>query len=70
VFAVVRNTAADPRRESWLRTLGLDRLPDRQREALHLVFYDGPTVDEAADVMHISPGAARRHYQRGKERLH
>jgi len=47
----------------------LTSLPRRQREVLHLVFYQDLTVEEAGEVLGITVGAARTHYQRGKDRL-
>jgi len=47
----------------------LSQLPGRQRETLHLVFYQDLSLSEAAEVMNISIGSVRRHYERGKKHL-
>jgi RNA polymerase sigma-70 factor (ECF subfamily) len=55
-------------RSQHLRSL-VNTLSDRQRQVLHLVFYQAMTVESAAHVMGVSVGAARTHYARGKEKL-
>ncbi|MFI5228653.1 MAG: RNA polymerase sigma factor [Gemmatimonadales bacterium] len=47
----------------------LDTLSPRQRETLHLVFYQDMTIEDAAAVMQISLGSARTHYERGKKAM-
>jgi RNA polymerase sigma-70 factor (ECF subfamily) len=53
------------------RTLlrAVTRLSTRQRQVLHLVFYQELTIEEASRVMNISLGTARTHFDRGKRRL-
>jgi len=45
------------------------RLPPRQRETLHLVFYQELTIEDAAGVLGVAVGTARTHYERGKAQL-
>jgi RNA polymerase sigma-70 factor (ECF subfamily) len=47
----------------------LARLPRRQQEVMHLVFYQELSLQEASEVMDISLGSVRTHYERGKRNL-
>jgi RNA polymerase sigma factor (sigma-70 family) len=58
----------DAERNDGLRD-AVAHLPRRQREVLHLVFYQDLTIDESAQALGISLGSARTHFERGKQRL-
>lgn len=60
---------SDARHRAHALAVALGHLSVRQREVLHLVFYEGMTVREAASAMDVSQGTASLHYERGKERL-
>lgn len=47
----------------------MNELPPRQREVLHLVFYEEMTLREAAELLDIRFGSASTHYDRGKKSL-
>lgn len=60
-------TAGDREEKRLLDALA--RLSRRQREVLHLVFYQDLTLADAATVLGVTVGAVRVHYDRGKGRL-
>jgi RNA polymerase sigma factor (sigma-70 family) len=47
----------------------VEQLSRRQQEMLHLVFYQDLTIEESAQLLGISLGSARTHFERGKQRL-
>lgn len=62
---------ADASRSETSRALleALARLPRRQQEVLHLVYYQDLSVELASQILGISIGSARKHFDRGKRRL-
>jgi RNA polymerase sigma-70 factor (ECF subfamily) len=67
-LAVSERELDDAKANARLRA-ALDRLSPRQREVLHLVYYQELTIEEAAGLAGISLGSARTHFERGKARL-
>jgi len=59
----------DRARRSERVETALSSLSRRQREVLHLVFYQELTIREAAEILGISLGSARVHYDRGKKAM-
>jgi RNA polymerase sigma-70 factor (ECF subfamily) len=47
----------------------LTQLSTRQRQVLHLVFYQDLTIEEASRILNISLGTARTHFDRAKRSL-
>ena len=47
----------------------LTQLPRRQREVLQLVFYHDLSLAEAAQIMNVSLGSTRSHYDHGKRQF-
>jgi RNA polymerase sigma-70 factor (ECF subfamily) len=44
-------------------------LPRMQQEVILMVFYHQMTIEQSAEVLEISLGTARTHYERGKKNL-
>jgi RNA polymerase sigma-70 factor (ECF subfamily) len=70
-LAAPDDVAARVDRDETARELvdALRALSARQRDVLHLVFYQDLTVEQAAGVLGIGVGSARVHYARGKARV-
>jgi len=47
----------------------LSQLSERQQQILQLVFYHDLSLNESAEVLNISRGSARKHYDRAKKSL-
>src|SRR5712692_7706662 len=68
-FVTMPDAAAETSQVCASLVDALRKLARRQREVLELVFYHDMTIEEAAAAMHVSIGAGRVHYQRGKKQL-
>ena len=68
-LAPASDELVDAERERALVRRALRALSARQREVLELIAHQSLTLDEAAAVLGIAPGTARKHYERGKTAL-
>jgi RNA polymerase sigma factor (sigma-70 family) len=59
----------DEKRQNAFFLDALHRLSERQRQIMQLVFYHDFSINQAAEVLHISGGSARQHYARAKKVL-
>ncbi|MEO6454726.1 MAG: RNA polymerase sigma factor [Ginsengibacter sp.] len=66
-------TGAEDIHDKKLRKLffteALNQLSERQREILQLVFYHDLSLNQSAEILSISQGAIRKHYDRAKKAL-
>lgn len=66
-------TAAEPgldiKKRELLFAEAINKLSERQRQILQLVFYHGLSLNQSAEVLRISQGSARKHYDRAKKAL-
>lgn len=47
----------------------INLLPRMQQEVILMVFYHQMTIEQSAEVLQVSLGTARTHYERGKKNL-
>jgi RNA polymerase sigma-70 factor, ECF subfamily len=57
-----------PAHDPWLRDL-VERLPDRQRQAILLHYYADVPVEEIARLLHVPLGTVKRRLHDGRARL-
>ena len=62
--------ATPPAADSVHLTLEIMRLPDRERDAVILYYYQGMTLREVAAALNVSETAVAKRLRRACERLH
>jgi RNA polymerase sigma factor (sigma-70 family) len=59
----------DRKLEKQFFTEALNRLSERQKQIMQLVFYHDLSLNQSAEVLNISQGSVRKHYDRAKKIL-
>jgi len=68
-FETAMESGFDQKLKKLFFTGALNQLSERQRQILQLVFYHDTSLNQAAKVLNISQGSARKHYDRAKKFL-
>jgi RNA polymerase sigma-70 factor (sigma-E family) len=66
----VAQTESPDAMEGWMVRAAVSTLPERQRTALVLRYFEDMSVDQTAQVMGVSASAVKKLTARGVERLH
>lgn len=68
-FREAFETAFDQEENKAFFEKALSQLSARQQQILQLIFYHDLSLNQAAEILHLSPGSVRKYYDRAKKFL-